>query len=129
MEPDLSQYTCPNTPEGIQKLLGRIPQQVPLVLEPTGRYGDLLVKQATSAGRRVLLAPPKRAKAFLLSINDRAKTDRLDSRGLALFGLSVPLRLFPVKDARIEQVEQLQAARKGLGETITNLEMQRSTLP
>src|ERR671917_1209314 len=82
-------------------LLARTPVEVPLVVEPTGRYSHLVVHQAQAAGRTVLLAPPRKAHAYLRSLSSRASTDRLAARGLAMFAASRPqaegLRPFPVK--------------------------------
>lgn len=121
--------SVPNTAKGIAQLLGHAPTPAAFVVEPTGRYSDLVVRGARAGGRTVLLAPPRRAKAFLASIQSRAKTDPLDGRGLALFALSQPLRAFPIKSPVVEQIEQLLSARKGLSLSLTRLEMQRRELP
>jgi transposase len=125
----LWQQDCPNTLSGVRSLLRRTPAQVPLVLEPTGRYGQLVAKEAQAAGRQVLLAEPRRAKAFLRSIQSRAKTDRLDSTGLALFALSQPLPAYPLKSATVEEPDQLLSARKSVAATLARLELQAKELP
>jgi transposase len=116
-----------STPQGIEKLLAKgkgngkgnptnpgNPSFVSFVLEPTGRYGDVMVQKATQVGYQVFLAPPQRAKAFLNSVQDRAKTDRLDSAALALFALSTSLKLYLPKSLTVETVNQLLSAHKGL---------------
>jgi transposase len=125
----LWQQDCPNTLSGVRSLLRRTPAQVPLVLEPTGRYGQLVAQEARAAGRQVLLAEPRRAKAFLRSIQSRAKTDRLDSTGLALFALSQPLPAYPLKSAAAEELDQLLSARKGIAAALARLEQQAKELP
>jgi len=119
----------PNTVSGVNQLLRRLNATTSLVVEPTGRYSDLVVRLATEKGKTVLLAPPRRAKSFLESIQSRAKTDPLDGRGLGMFALSQPLRLFQPKSTAVEQVEQLLSARKGLSRTLAALEMQHKELP
>lgn len=123
------ELTVPNTDAGVTLLLARTPPQCPWVLEPTGRYSTFVARQAQAAGRRVLLAPPRRAKAFLAAVRPRAKTDRLDSQGLALYALAVPLRPYPLKAAAMETVDQLLAARKGISQSLARLRQQRSALP
>lgn len=118
-----------NTPAGITQLLQHTPAEAAWVLEPTGRYSTLVAQQAATAGRRVLLAQPKRAKEFLRSERPRVKTDRVDSQGLALYGLCRPLRPYPLKSATMEQLDQLQAARKGLSLALSRLELQLQNLP
>ena len=85
------QGVVPNSAAGIRQLLRRVPSGG-LVVEPTGRYGEALVRAARDAGREVLLAPSRKARAFLWAAQPRAKTDRVDSAGLALYGLSGRLR-------------------------------------
>jgi transposase len=119
----------PNTITGVREILRRTPFDVPWVLEPTGAYSLSVAKQARAAERRVLLAPPRKAKAFLASLQDRAKTDRLDSRGLARYGLAVPLRPYPIKSEAMEEVDQLLAARRGLTQALASLGQQRKALP
>ena len=125
--------SVPNTPAGVDSLLALTPREVPLVVEPTGRYSLLVVEQATSAGRTVLLAPPRKAKAYLRSLTSRAKTDRLDARGLALFAASRPkaeaLRPFPLKGEGVQRLEQLLTARRGVTAALVSLEQQRRELP
>jgi transposase len=123
------QGSVPNSPEGVQQLLQLVPVETPWVMEPTGRYSLLAVHLARAAGRRVLLAGPREAKAFLQSQFPRAKTDRVDSIGLAYFALSQPLRPYPVKSEAIDQLEQLLRARRGMVEAITSLKQRREDLP
>ena len=123
------QREVPNSPAGISQLLAWVPPEETWVLEPTGRYSTAVVVAARQAGRLVLLAPPKHAKAFLRSVQERAKTDRLDSRGLALYALAVDLKPYPVKTDVIEQVDQLLSARRLISRSISSLTQQRAALP
>jgi transposase len=75
------------------------------------------------------LASPRHAQQFLRSIQSRAKTDRLDSVGLALFAAAVPLPPYPIKPDAVEQLDQLLAARKGIAQAITSLRLRVASLP
>jgi transposase len=121
--------TVPNSAAGVRELLRRSPRDCAWVLEPTGRYSVAVAAQARAEGRAVLLAPPKEAKYFLRSLQGRAKTDRLDSRGLALFGLSRPLRPYPVKGDAVDKLDQLLAARRGIARSLASLKQQAAGLP
>jgi len=127
------EMAVPNAPKGVLQLLQNTPPGVPWVIEPTGRYSIAPVQQALAAGQEVLLAPPRKAKAFLNSLQDRAKTDRLDAQGLALFGLSrdasVPLLPYPIKKAHVDELDQLLSARKGLSRARSSLALQAKELP
>lgn len=124
----LREQDCPNTPAGVQRLLRNTPPDCCWILEPTGRYGNLAVDLARAAGRTVLLADPRRAKAFLQSSPDRAKTDRLDSRGLAEYAAARPLPLYPRPNPVTERTRQLLSARKGLSLALSRLNQQRAAL-
>jgi transposase len=119
----------PNSPAGIAALLARTPPGGPVVLEPTGRYGEPVARAARAQGRPVLLAPPRQARAFLFACQPRAKTDRLDSAGLALYGLRQALRPYPLREPALETLHQLLAARRGLSRSLAALEQQRLALP
>ena len=121
--------TVPNTKAGVQLLLERTSCDIPWVMEPTGRYSLSVACQAKAAQRQVLLAPPRKAKAFLAAIQSRAKNDRIDSRGLALYALAVPLRPYPIKSDSIDQLDQLLTARKGIAGAIASLGQQKKELP
>jgi transposase len=121
--------TLPNAAAGIATLLGKVSEEIPWVLEPTGRYGQQVARLAREARREVRLASPRKAKQFLASIQSRAKTDRLDSRGLALFGLACSLPAYPLKETDVDTLDQLLSARKGLAKSITNLQLQQQSLP
>ena len=82
-----------------------------------------------SIGREELLAPSRKARAFLWSEQPRAKTDRVDSAGLALYGLTGRLRPYLLPSPAVDQVKQLLAARRGLSQSLTSLRQQRAALP
>lgn len=122
------QGVVPNSPAGIRQLLKRVPSDR-IVVEPTGRYGEALVQAAQAVGREVLLARPRQARDFLRSLHGRAKTDRIDSAGLALYGLRERLRPYLLPSPAVKQVKELLAARRGLSQSLTSLKLQRAALP
>ena len=121
--------TVPNTLAGVVSLSKRTPESAPWVIEPTGRYSLLVVREAMRLGRSALLAPPRQAKLFLQSLQLRAKTDRLDAKGLAQFGLSRPLRPYPIKSDAVDELDQLLAARKGVSLALSALKQRHQELP
>jgi transposase len=123
------EHTVDNTPSGVRQLLARTAPDTPWVLEPTGRYSLAVVKLAQQAGRTVLLASPRKAKNYLKSLQTRAKTDRLDSRGLGLFALTHDLAVYPVKSDAVEHLDQLLTARKGVSDAIASLKQRIAELP
>lgn len=122
-----------NSAAGVRDLLAKTPPEVPWVLEPTGRYSLTVAQQAQAAGRQVLLAPTRQAKRYLASIQDRAKTDRVDAPGLAWFGATRPktqaLTPYPVNEEAVERLQQLLTARRGVVDALTSLRQRLAELP
>ena len=118
---------------GVCALLKATPPEVPWVLEPTGRYSLFVAKMAQEAGRSVLLASSRSAKQYLESLHPRAKTDRLDSQGLAHYAATrprtKPLPPYPIKSEPVEHLDQLLQARKGLALALMKLRQQAKELP
>jgi transposase len=123
------QRELPNCEEGVRRLLAQTSPQEPWALEPTGRHSELVARLGKAAGRQVLLAPPRAAKQFLASVNPRAKTDRLDARGLAHYGASVALKPFVLKSEGMEKLSQLLSARKSLAKSLATFRQQQAVLP
>lgn len=118
-----------NTPAGFKQLLKYTPPQHPWVLEPTGRYSQGVARAARDAGRDIRLAPPKKAQLFLKSVQSRAKTDKLDAAGLALYGLSCHLAPYPIKSDMQDELDQLLSARRGLSQSLCELQARQRDLP
>jgi transposase len=117
-----------NTPQGIAMLLART--EGDLLIEPTGRYGLALVQAARAGGREVFLLPTRRARLALQLHSDRAKTDRVDSEGLALCGLYVhDLRPYPLPSLLVDTVRQLERARALCADQRARLRQQQADLP
>jgi len=127
------QREFPNSVSGVRELLAKTPPEVPWVMEPTGRYSRSVAKQARAAGRTVLLAPPRATKRYLESVQSRAKTDRVDGLGIAWFGAtrpkSQPLAPYPVPSEAVEELQQLQTARRGVVDALTSLRQRLAELP
>ena len=123
------QSSFKNDQDGFSSILKRTPREAAMVVEPTGNYGLPFVKYAVAAGRTVLMAQPKQAKDYLNSLQSRAKTDKLDSFGLARFGQSRVLKPYPIKSVIVEQLDQLLCARRGLSRSINSLTQQAKELP
>ena len=118
----------PNTSEGIGQLLAEVSPETPWVIEPTGSYSTPVAKIGRQHGRDVRMAPPNDANAFLKSLPARAKTDKLDSKGLSLFGQSRVLGQYPLKEDHVEKIDHLIATRKSISKEASKLKQQLSEL-
>ena len=125
----LWQREVKNNAAGWKQLLKLTPEQAAWIVEPTGRYSEGVARQARSAGRDVRLAQPRAAKFFLRGMQDRAKTDKLDSAGLALYGACCSLKPFPLKSEMHDELDQLLLARKGLSQSLKEWNARQKSLP
>jgi transposase len=117
-----------NSAEGIMLLMRESPRLAVFILEPTGRYGNLLVEYAHKHDRRVRLAPNRQAKHYLKSCNPRGKNDPMDSRGLARFGAVQELLTYTLKSEPVERLDQYLSLRKQISKSISRLRLQAKTL-
>jgi len=122
------------TPEGVQQFMGwlrkHVPAQHPLpvhaVMEATGVYSIELAALLCKACPEVrpAIANPERTSAFRKSLGLRNKTDRMDARALAFFGLERhPDPYEPLSPSQAE-LRDLSRCRDGLIETQKALENQ-----
>jgi len=118
-----------NSATGWKQLLQHTCATAPWVLEPTGRYSQEVARAAREAGRQVLLAQPRKAQFFLRSVQSRAKTDKLDSAGLALYGLCCELSPYPLKSEMQDELDQLLLVRKGFSQSLREWQARQKELP
>ncbi|HYN44396.1 MAG TPA: IS110 family transposase [Candidatus Limnocylindrales bacterium] len=82
-----------NTPKAIRLFLKEVCKQivpgktVQFVMEATGVYHEALAHSIYGSGFSVCILLPNKAKAFIKSINQRAKTDKIDAEHLCQMGL------------------------------------------
>jgi transposase len=90
-----------------------------VAVEPTGSYWYLMADAALSSGCRVVSAPPRAAKKFLQSVNLRAKTDKLDAKGLALYASTMELHDYQPKTKITKTLDELLSLRRNLSQNKT----------
>jgi transposase len=80
-----------NTLVGIQKLLIEIEAHKPtwIIFEPTGGYEIELALSLTNAGVRFSMVQPHRLRSFAKGCGQLAKTDKLDAKLMAIYGLKM----------------------------------------
>ena len=112
--------TVSNTQKGIDQLIERIARYcepsiaVHCILEATGVYHELVAHKLHEQGFKVSIVLPTKAKAFVKSINQRAKTDKVDARLLAQLGLERMLQLWEPAEPLWRQVRELTREREAL---------------
>lgn len=105
-----------NDTEGREEVLAWICALKParVVLEPTGGYERPLVAALIAAKVPTICVNPKQARDFIRGLGKRAKTDRVDAEGLALFGERAQPELRALPDAEQQAVADLVTRRRQL---------------
>jgi len=130
--PDGRSLQFANSPAGfaaiIELLGGQRAQgwEVLAVVEATGGYERALVEALCAAGLPIAVVNPKRVRAYAKALGIRAKTDRLDARVIARYGLMVRPRPSETRDRdRLELAELLAYRDQLTGEIVARIQQKR----
>jgi len=110
-----------NTPRSIAALVRRLRTLSPtrIILEATGRYHRLVHRALADAGLPVAVVNPRQTRDFAKSLNQLAKTDRIDARMLAHCAEVIPVRCSPAPDDETVLLQDLVVRRRQLVEMCT----------
>lgn len=113
-------FRVPNDAAGHQELIARLkPLSVEgVILEATGSYHLAVACALAEAGLPVAVVNPRQARDFAKSQGRLAKTDRIDARVLAQFGLAVALKPRPLPDAPAQELSARLTRRRQLTEML-----------
>lgn len=110
---------------------GQVPEQVLVILEPTGVYHEALLYYLHDEGFRLLVVNPGQARKYAESVGQQHKTDKSDALSLARYGQAqvisekpLPLWLPEAPEARQLKVllRRLSALEKDLQREQNRLE-------
>jgi len=109
-------WTEKNSASGIADLGRRLSKMSPelIVLEATGGLEMPLATALVTAGLRVAVINPRRARDFAKSLGRLAKTDRIDAHDLAEFGERVRPEVRALPDQAAQELAALVARRQDL---------------
>lgn len=108
-------FAVGNDEAGVAELverLGRLEGLSWIGLEASGRYERLAVAELAAAGLPVIVLNPAQVRAYAQAIGQRAKTDPIDARLIALFLVAVRPELRPMPDAGTQELGALMARRR-----------------
>lgn len=111
----------------VETVAGRDPALI--VLEATGGLETAATAALLAAGLPVAVVNPTRVRAFATASGQRAKTDVLDARVLALFAARMQPPARPLPDAITQELRGLLARRRQLVEMRTAEQNRRPTVP
>jgi len=110
-----------NDDSGIGLVVDRIKALEPesIVIEATGGLELTLVAALQAASLPVVIINPRQVRDFARSTGRLAKTDAIDARMLALFGIRVKPDIRPLPDKMARQMDCLLTRRRQLVEMLT----------
>jgi transposase len=113
-EGGLQQFT--NNSAGHARLIAWIAPKQParIIFEATGTYHRALQQALTKADLPGVKINPWQARRFAEATGRRVKTDPVDAAMLARFGATLQPDIPPARDPTIDNLAELQAARRAL---------------
>ena len=104
---------------GFKKLLKQLSKisktkSIVFVLEATGVYHEKLIYYLHSLGLKVVLMQSGRARRYAQSLDQRSKTDALDSRMLSMIGCERELTAWSPPSEELQELRFLSRERSGL---------------
>lgn len=112
-------FTISNSKKEIKKFIKSLSVNIDdtfVIIDLTGGYESLAVEMFYEAGFNVHRAEGMRVKAFIRSLGNYAKTDKIDAKMLALYGekLQENLRLFTPKERDWQTIKTFVSRREEL---------------
>lgn len=90
-----------------------------IVLEATGGYEKLCHRYLSKAGFSVHIAHPKRVHHFIKQKGYFSKTDKIDAKAIAEYGLQESVEATELKDKAAQERQDLSARRAQIVESLT----------
>lgn len=116
-----------NTSEGVKTLIKQLNryQLTRVLVEATGGYERLLVEAGAEKALPVIIVQPLQIRQFAKAQGILAKTDKLDARLIAQFGVVMQPEVRPLPSQKVRLVRDLLARKRQLNEIRTQ-ELNRS---
>lgn len=125
-------FAVGNDEAGVAELAGRLSQLDGLVcigLEASGRYERLAVAELAAAKLPVVVLNPAQVRAYAQAVGQRAKTDPIDARLIALFVAAVRPEPRQLVDAQTDDLAALMTRRRQLVQMLTTERLRRQQAP
>jgi len=121
-------FAVGNDEVGVAELVERLGKLVDLLgigIEASGRYERLAVMELAAAGLPVVVLNPAQVRHYGQAIGQRAKTDPIDARLIALFVAAVRPQPRPMADAQTQELAALMQRRRQLVGMLATEKMRR----
>lgn len=114
-------WQAENNQVGIQALLAKLNRYklTRVLAEATGGYERQLVEACAAKGMPIVVVQPMQVRQFAKAQGIMAKTDKIDARLIAQFGVKMQPDIRPIAGKNIRCVRDLLARKRQLNETRT----------
>lgn len=122
-------YSIKNTSQAIKSFIKKVTDFNinKMILEATGRYDYVALITFQNAGYEIYRINPKYIKFFGKSFGNKAKTDKIDSRTISLYGEKI--QPCPIKiNIQIENLRLLMNRREQIVSAISGEKQHKSTI-
>ena len=130
--PSGESFALSNDEAGVEAMvarLGRVAGLGCIGIEASGRYERLAVARLAGAGLPVVVLNPAQVRHYAQAIGQRAKTDPIDARLIAMFIAAVQPQPRPLADAESQELAALMARRRQLVQMLAAERMRRTQAP
>ena len=112
--PSGESFRVDNTPQGIDKLIGRLHSLAPslVVLEASGKLETVCAASVDNAGFHIAVVNPRHVRGFARASGRLAKTDTLDAKVIAHFAQAMKPEVRPLPTKEERQFDELLARRR-----------------
>lgn len=107
-----------------KKLVGSSTAPLWFVMEATGVYHELLAYYLAEQNYRLAVVLPTKMKNYVKSLDVKSKTDRLDARAIAQFGLERVLQPWQPPSAQLRMLKALVREYDAAVEQVTKIKNQ-----
>lgn len=116
IQPTEETFSLAHDEAGVAELVRRVQGLAPqlVVMEATGGYETTVAAALGSAGLPVAVVNPRQIRDYARATGQRAKTDRLDARVIALFAAAVRPAVRPLPDEQAPHLGEVIARRRQL---------------
>jgi transposase len=114
-------WQAENTLDGIKQLLSRLNRfkLTRILVEATGGYERKLVEAASAKAMPIIIVQPYHIRQFAKAQGIMAKTDKIDARLIAQFGVVMQPKVRQLPSKKVRLVRDLLARKRQLNETRT----------
>ena len=98
-----------------------------MIVEATGRYDYLALLEFQNAGYVTYRVNPKYIKSFAKSFGDKAKTDKIDSKVISLYGQRMKPAPYKI-NVQIEELRLLMSRREQIVSAITKEKQHQASI-